>query len=82
MFEQLQGQQHSSCHRSTTTVGGFRKALGHALVNRVNSGGPGKGISPLAHRMGFGNKVCHLEARTLSAQPMLKITQQPHHWLS
>jgi hypothetical protein len=74
VFEQCQGQQDAWWDRGAPPRGAFGEAPGAALLNGLDQLGPGKGISPWADRMGFGNNISNLQAGAATAKPMLSMT--------
>ena len=71
VFEQFQGQQDACWDRVAPPSGAFGEAPGAALLNGLDQLGPGKCISLLANRIGFGNNIGNLESGSATAKPML-----------
>src|SRR5262245_9636142 len=82
MLEPFQRQQDADGHRPSTPWGFFRKPCVKTLRAGAHQSHPGKSVGPLTERMHEGYKISNLPVGSGTAQPMLKIANQAHRWLS
>jgi hypothetical protein len=82
MFQKLPRQQHPRQNWQTAPPRRVGKALGQTAFDGRDQGHPRQQIGPLAEGMRFRDAVRDLEARSMSRQLKLQVSQDLHRRLS